>query len=538
MTSRLLRALALLAVVLSGLAIAACGEDKSGSAKAGADPASIAPTGSPLYLEAAIRPQGGQKDALDKLIGKVAGGRDLGRDIRRAIDKSLESDPKTKGRSFGKDIDPWLGDRAAIFVASLDPATLGAAASGAHPDVSSRAFPYAAAIATKDAGKAADELNSIADQDGSPKATYKNVGYRTSGDVYFAVVGDFLVIGSKKGLQAAIDVDKGAPALERSAAFKEATDTLPAERLGYGYADGRAFVDAIVKSGALPARARKTLEGALGSGKRGAVTFSAVARDDGLLVEGQTPAPVSGAKRSSALLGALPGDAWLAFAAPDLGASIQHAITAFSRLGGAAAGNASPDAALGRLKRETGFDVRRDLASWAGDVAFFASGTSLLNLSAGAVLQSKDTAASARALRKLRGLAARLGASKNLSVKPAPGGFSLAIPGAPAPVTAAQRGNRVVIAYGPDAVTHALSAPRKLSGAGDFKAARAALGSGFGVSGYVDFQPILALAEGLGASSDAQYKSAKPYLDALDAIVFGSKVAGDKSLTRLLLKVR
>lgn len=530
MNSRLLRAFALLTLVLSALLVAACGEDSSSGGNASADPASLAPASSPLYFEAYAKPADNQKAALDKLVSKVAGDRDLGEDIKKAIDKSIQADPKDKDRSFAKDIEPWLGDRIGVFIASLDFALGGASGSSSDP-------PFGVVVATKDAGKAQDELNDLADESKDPKGEYKGVKYRSDDQVRIGVVGDFLVIAEKKAFEQAVDVEKGAGGLGASAHFKEATDTLPEDRLGFGYVDGKALVDAAIKSGALPAGAQSSLKAIFGSATEGTVTFSAVAKDDGVLVEAATPAQPG--RKTTDLLGELPGDSWLAIASPDIGANFEKTLEAISGLGkGAGSGGPNPADVLQQAERETGIDIKRDITSWLGDTAFYATGSNLLNLSAGVIIKSKDTAASARALVKLRALVAKLGADQGLRVRPTEGGFTVNIQGAPGPVEVVQRGDKVVLAYGSQAVDRALSPSEKLADASSFKAAQASIGADIDVSGFISFAPILALAESLGAGSSSDYKAAKPYLDALDALVFGSKTQGDKAVGRFLLKVK
>jgi hypothetical protein len=534
MNSRLLRVVALLTLVITALVLAACGEDSSGGGgNAGANPASVAPLASPVYFEATVKPGGSQKDALDALTQKVAGNRDLGADIKKALDKQFATDPKSKGRTYAKDIAPWLGDRIGVTVASLSfPAT--AASAGGAPKA-----PFAVIVATKDAGKAQDEINSTAKQDKDPKGAYKGVSYYTDDNELVGIVGDFLVVGNAGGFRSVVDAKKAGKGLADSPRFKEATDTLASDRLGFGYVDGQSIVGALAKSSALPASARQSFQSIVGSKLKGTITFSVVAKDDGVLVETQTP--LQPGKQTTSLLGNLPGDSWLAIAAPNVGATIKNAAQSFKTLAanaGSSTGGQNPAQMLQLAQSQLGLNLNRDLLSWLGDTAFFAGGTSLLNLSAGVVIQSTNTTASARAIKKFEGLAKRFGAAKGATVTPAPGGFALQVQGAPGSVQVAQRGDKVVIAYGANAVDHALSPPQKLSDAPGFKAAQQSIGSDINVSGYIAFQPIFALAQGLGATNSAGYQKAKPYLDALDSIVFGTKTEGDKTLGRFLVKVK
>jgi hypothetical protein len=62
------------------------------------------------------------------------------------------------------------------------------------------------------------------------------------------VVGDFLVTGTENGFRAAVDASK-AESLARSGDFKAELDWAPDDRLGFVYADPRAILDALRKSG-------------------------------------------------------------------------------------------------------------------------------------------------------------------------------------------------------------------------------------------------------------------------------------------------
>jgi len=61
---------------------------------------------------------------------------------------------------------------------------------------------------------------------------------------------------------------------------------------------------------------------------------------------------------------------------------------------------------------------------------------------------------------------------------------------------------------------------------------------GYDVSFYLLMQPILQLAESAGASSDSDWQSAKPYLEAITAIVGGTSGDGDdlKSAVKVVVK--
>jgi hypothetical protein len=194
-----------------------------------------------------------------------------------------------------------------------------------------------------------------------------------------------------------------------------------------------------------------------------------------------------------------------------------------------------------QLKSSTGLDLQRDLLDWMGDFGVFVRGTSMSSLGGALVIESKDTKASAHALRTLARLARRE-SSGGTRVGPlsAPGGgtgFTVRDDEVPQPIHVFQRQGKVVVAYGDAAARDALKPRSTLGDDPDFGAAAKALGGGFSVSTFVAVKPILALAENLGASNDADYQQAKPYLEPFGALVGGAKKQGDKLDSRLRVTV-
>ena len=108
------RILLTLTALLTAIVVAVgCGSDESSSSAA----ASLAPVGSVMYGEATLKPEGDQKAAIDSLVEKFPGQGSAGERIRDLMEKAFaESD---SGLSYGKDVEPWLGDEAAFFVSRL-----------------------------------------------------------------------------------------------------------------------------------------------------------------------------------------------------------------------------------------------------------------------------------------------------------------------------------------------------------------------------------------------------------------------------------
>jgi len=110
-----LRRLLLTFLLAAGLLASAAGCGSNGSTGQ-ADPARAAPADAAFYGEATIRPSGSLRDAVRSVARKVTLSPDPRAKLLKLIDRA-----GTRGASFERDIDPWLGSRAAAFVAGIGP---------------------------------------------------------------------------------------------------------------------------------------------------------------------------------------------------------------------------------------------------------------------------------------------------------------------------------------------------------------------------------------------------------------------------------
>ena len=103
------------------------------------------------------------------------------------------------------------------------------------------------------------------------------------------------------------------------------------------------------------------------------------------------------------------------------------------------------------------------------------------------------------------------------------------------PVVVKVEGDRMVIAYREESADAALSgASEDLSSNAAFGQATDAL-EGADLAGFVDFAPILQLAENLGAAEDPDYAIARPYLEKLAYLAIGSGKEGDFVTSKIVL---
>ncbi len=503
-------------VVVVALAASGCGSSSSSSA--GADPAQVIPASSIFYAEAVVRPEGAQKENVDKLLSRFGQGGDVTGKLRAVIDEGLRSEDKNA--SYDQDIAPWLGQRIGVGVT----------------DVASDDTGYIIAAVVKDAGKAEAFLKS--QTKGAKAGSYKDTDYVNDGDTTFGLVGDFLVAaGSPAELKQAVDAQHGV-SLGDSDRFKTAIDKLPQERLGAAYVDLKrlpALIAAQPDAGpAAGAIARKLF----GSGPPFTAALTATA--DSATIESRFGAkglgglgllgPLGTTGKSTPLVRDIPEGAFAVFGAAGVGASLKGTLETFAGAFGGAA-------LTGQLEQQTGVNLDRDIFSWLGDVAVFARGTSVRDINGAIVISVTDEGAARAAIPRLVTAAKRSGAPvQGASVAGADQAFSVPVPQAPGPVVLAQKGDRVVVALGEATAAEALNPTKTIDDSGLYGRAKDAI-DGVDPSLILDAPPILELI-GPYADNEPGYAKAKPYLDMLDLIATGSEKDGDELRSVFTVKVK
>ena len=507
-TLRVLLGLAL--VGLLALVVAGCGSSSGGS---GTDTAKIAPAASFFYAEANIDPTGSQESAMRSILGDFPGTGAPQDRLNNLLEKASKSDKRGPNVDYLKDVKPWLGDKAAVFV-TQDATTASKVA-------------WAVAVATTDEGKAKDTIKK-GKQAGDRDASYKGIDYVVDkGGTATGVVGGFFVAGSEAGMKQAIDASKG-QSLADADRYKQAIKSARSERVALVYEDLGGLLQAVSSAGGQSLGPAAPLIGRLFGGQPVVTTIHA--EQQALVVDGSLFPPngflnLSG--QSTPLLDQVPSDAWLAAGVKNFGQAIK---SLFGLVAGAAGGQQALEQ---QLKTAAGIDLQQDLFSWIGDVAFFVNGDSKATIGGGALIKSTNPTASRKALAKFALLANRSGKARASAVTVGKAsGFKLSLNSAPKGIYMVQGGDTVAIAYGDAAAKSAFAGGPGLTSSSGYKDAAAKLGDGYSPSFYLTFAPILNLAQSFGASSKS-WQQAQPYLTALDYVIAGSAKSGSGSASRL-----
>lgn len=518
------RRLAIAILVLAAVAPAAAGCG-SGSASGEADPAATVPRDALLYVEAVVRPEREARDRALDAAGKVFRTHDPQRRLRELVEQALADGGARV--DFERDVGPWLGDRAGLWVGP----TRGREPSGS-----------AAAIAVTDEDAARSSLASLMRRSGHRLSAARagDTDYETTSDGKALAVRDgYALIGDDAEVRRALTLGDGRR-LADADAYRQAVAELARDRIGTLYVDTRRLLRAAAaQAGA--AGSTSPIEMLLAGGAVRPQAASLTADGERITVESvaeqdrdalQQLGPLGGAA-ATPLLEELPGDSWVALGVPRSGAALRAAL---SRAAGALGATAAVER---QLRRELGLDLERDLLSWMGDLAVFARGDRPASLDGGVVVQVTDEERAASGFGKLVGLARVRGGlpTQPIRVPGADAAFDLGFSDGAQPAVLARGNGRVVLAYGVRAAAAGLSAAHTLGDADAYARARDALGDDLDPAGLVSLPAIVALVDGSG-TADADWQRAKPYLEAFDVLTWGAERDGDKIRLRYVAGMR
>ncbi len=472
---------------------------------------------------------------------------------------------------------------------------LGEALQGGAAASTPSAWPFASGaqgaivLDTSDSAKAASFISTEAAHAGAHAASYRGVSYEaTSSGEAFAIVDRLAVLGTVTALHSVIDTSFGGPALVHAADYSKLLASAPAGALAHVYsnptvgaagasassgasASGRASGAAAGASassaagGAASTQGLGGLVGLLGGARTVNLslvpTSSSIALDVNSLTAGSGKTTGAGGLVGSAAAGAqalgeLPGESWLAAGLGDAGATLSgdvralHGVTALlTSLGGGASGAG----AAGQESSSSGFNFKgllegilaplsalsapgaqsqHDFLSWISSAGLFASGSGIVDLRGGIVLDSTDPALSKAAVAKLGATLEKSGGTvTKISIPGTDAALSARVNGLPIELDIANGvgaggQTKFVIGLGEASVQDALKPSSTLTTAASTSTAASTLGEGIHPSVLVEFAPLLSLLEGVGLGEDPSISHVLPYLRSLTTLVGGGKPLG------------
>jgi hypothetical protein len=539
-----------IAIGAAGLVVAVVLQTGCGSSASStnADPATITPVSAPLYVSVAIKPSGGPRGDAVTDLERLTHLTDPNGRLAEALLETQSSHP-----GFKREIEPWIGARAAIFLTALPasglvgsrasppallqslgpagvPGSLGARAFG------SRGVQGAIVLDTSVLSRARAFLDGRAREQQAHAVSYRGIRFQvsSSGGAQ-GIVHGFAVIGSESGMKGVIDTSLGGTPLSRAAGYAKP----PSNAIASAYLAPQRLASAMRSSPNAAPQAIPLLEWLFAGAQ--STTLFVTPGASSLSLEGQLHAasvsePPFGEGGAQALR-SLPGGSWLAAGVGDLSASLPRWLALLRGAASPGASSMLTSLGAGGIERlfaqlsSSSARLRQDFARWAGPAGVFVSGSGLLDLQAALVIDSRDPVASRAAVGELANVMRKAGAAvARTSIAGTDAAVSVRLSGFPAVLYIADGQSKLVVGLGGASIVGALHPTSTLASSPSYATAALALGDGVQPSVIVEFPALLGLLEAIGLTQSPPISSAVPYLKSLGTLTAGS-VGRDGAMT-------
>jgi hypothetical protein len=513
---------ALLATLVALFAVGCgSGDDEGG---AGADPASIAPAGTPLYLDFLLQPQGETKTNIEGLAQKIAGVDDLG----GLIVEELEESAADEGEEidFAKEVEPWLGEKGAFI----------------YPQFSEGDFEtFAVAVETTDSGAAEEFLDKQAEQADEKVSdeSFEGVDFTVDedGDIS-GVVESLLVLTDEEAVFKKVVTASKEESLADESNYSDAVSEVPDDSAANVFVDIGGLIREAESDGEVDRDTKLFFENAGIDLKEATAVASLVPGSDRIEIDISSNAIEENVPSGDAseLLGSLPADSFAAFAAPEFGKRFNEGLDQIDEQG--IPGEGIEPGELKKSLKQAGIDLE-SIAESIGDVGAFARGSSESNLGGALVLTAEDATQAKNTVSNI-GLFLR---SANVpgvtTIKDKVSGFSIRDPElGPQPVVVAAKGSRIAVGYGLAATLAAFEEPgRTLADSPPYKEAVSALAE-TPITAFVAGPAALELASSLIPPGEEEFEAAEPYLQKIDYVAVGSEASGDLVMAKLIIGLK
>lgn len=506
-----------LSIAALALLVAGCGSDSDSS---GSDPAALAPPTSPLYLEAALQPEGELKTNVEALAEEIAGVDDLG----ELIVEELESSATDSGEDFDfeKEMAPWLGEKGGMFFQKYDGEDF-------------HGYGIAVQSTDTDATQAFIDDQTATSEDPVEDGSYEGVDFKVESDdgTTIGVIGDFLALAEDEGqFKLMVDASEG-DSLAEADDFSETFAAASADSVADVFVDVGALIDQ--SGGTIDPDAKQFLDSAGIDANEATAVASLIPGSNQVEIDFSTDLggenPPSG--DASALVSSLPADSVAALAMTGFGERVGEAIDEIDEEG---IPGEIPAGEFKSTLKEAGIDLDKITGS-ISDLGVFVTGSSERDLAGAAVMTTEDAAEARNTVANVGTLLRATGTPGVTAVTGNLSGFSVRSEDlGPKPLVIAAKGERIAIAYGLPAASQALAAPsgQTLGDSATYKEAVSALG-GTPITGFVDGPAALSLASMLiPADEKAEFEEAKPYLSKIDYLAIGAGSADELATAKLI----
>jgi hypothetical protein len=510
-----------LLVALAALFAVGCGSSDDGG-DGNTDPATVAPTQAPIFIDFTVRPEGATKENIDALAKRIAGIDNVG-DL---IVTEFENEAAEDGEEFDyeKEVEPWLGEQGGLFLQEYE-----------DDDFEG----YGAAIQTSDEDAAREfvdkqlESEDEAPQDGS----YESVDFKVEADDGMTIgVFDGLVVFAEDEdiFKKMVDASNGEN-LAGEDTYTSAVADVPDGSAADVYVDVGALIE---ESGDEIDAETKVFLDSLGiEPKEATAVASLVPGSDQIEIDFSTNLsgdnPPSG--DASELLGSLPGTSVGAFASAEFGKRFNEGIDQIDEQG--IPGEVPPNQLKKSLK-QAGIDLEA-IAGSIGDVGAYLTGNSERSLGGALILETDDAAQAKNTVSNI-GLFLRSANVPGVTVvKGQASGFSIRDPElGRQPVVVAAKGSRIAIGYGlAPTLASFEEAGKTLADLPAYEKAVSALG-GTPIAAFVDGPAALNLASALIPPGEEEFEAAESYLQKIDYVAVGSEASDGLATAKLIVGLK
>ncbi len=506
-----------LAILVAAFAVAGCG---GGSGGGGGEPAGLMPPKAPVYLELNLAPEAKTSEALNEVTQTVFGIDNVGEFVAEELEKAALGEGEKL--DFEKEVEPWLGEKAGLYLAGYDGQNF---------------HGVGMAIETTDSGEAEEFLEERVEKndEGAESGEFEGHKYFEESDdeSVIGMVGDYLAFGETKGdFEEMVEAFEG-EGLNESEKFKEAMEGAPDEGIGHIYVDVGGLIEET--RGVVPPEAEAFFDLIQIEPKKATAVATVLPHSEQVEIDVSTNLGQSVAETgdASSALEALPASATVGFASAEFGKSFAEGVKAFSEKG--VPGQIEPGELSGAFEA-MGFNLE-SLGESFGDLAGFVEGSNSSDLGGAVVVETKGGGEAKKMVADIGLLLRATGTKGVTTINSEVAGFSVHVPElGPKPLIIGSSGEKIVIAYGPQAAAQALrKQATTLGSTPDFEAGKSALGS-TPINAFVEGGPALAIVESLlSPEEQAKLEEAKPYLEKISYLAIGSEAKGKTTTAKVIV---